>query len=78
MAQIWHCCECGIRPSDSTPSLGTFICCGYSPKKTKKERKKERRSKGKKEKASKKERKKREGGRKEEKKRKGKKKDLKG
>ena len=30
MAQIWRCCG-----SDSTPSLGTSICCRCSPKKQK-------------------------------------------
>ena len=35
-AWIWHCCGCGVcqwLSSDSTPGLGTSICCGYAPKK---------------------------------------------
>ena len=38
MAQIPRCCGCGEARgycSDSTPSLGTSICCWCSPKKTK-------------------------------------------
>ena len=37
-AWIWCCCGCGIDRwlhSDSTPSLGTSICHGCGPKKTK-------------------------------------------
>ena len=34
-AQIPHCCGCGIQAgsysSDSTPSLGTSMCCGFGP-----------------------------------------------
>ena len=33
-AQIPCCCGCGVGPStDSSPSLGTSICCGCRPKK---------------------------------------------
>ena len=45
VAQIWHAvavawaCNC---ISDSTPSLGTSICHGCSPKKTKKKKKKKK------------------------------------
>ena len=38
MARIPHCCGCGVAggcSSESTPSLGTSICCGCGPKKTK-------------------------------------------
>ena len=41
MAQIPCCCGVGWQySSDSTPSLGTSICCGCSPKKTKRKKKK--------------------------------------
>ena len=35
---VWHCCGCSIGrsySSDSTPSLGTSICRGCSPKRQK-------------------------------------------
>ena len=35
--------EAGSCGSDSTPNLGTSMCCGCGPKKTKKERKKKKR-----------------------------------
>ena len=38
MARIWRGCGCGCGgsySSDSTPSLGTFVCLEYGPKKTK-------------------------------------------
>ena len=31
--------QAGSNSSDSTPSLGTSICCGYDPKKTKRKKK---------------------------------------
>ena len=36
MAQITHCCGCGLGSFDLTPSLGTFICHRCGPKKKKK------------------------------------------
>ena len=39
VAQIWHGCDCGVGQQlqlQLTLSLGTSICLGYSPKKTKK------------------------------------------
>ena len=39
---IWGCCGCGVGGShsaNSTPSLGTFICCKGGPKKKKKKQK---------------------------------------
>ena len=41
MSRILRCCGCGQASSCSsnlTPSLGTSICCGCSPKKTKKKK----------------------------------------
>ena len=32
--------QASVSSSDSTPSLGTSICCDYGPKKTKKKREK--------------------------------------
>jgi len=40
MAQIWHCCGCGLGLQLQlcfTPSLGTYICCRCSPRGKKKE-----------------------------------------
>ena len=37
--RIWCCCGCGVgyrHSSDSTPSLGTSMCCGCGPKKQRK------------------------------------------
>ena len=51
--QIWHCRGCGIgHSSDLTPSLGTSMCCGCGPKKTKdkKQTNKNKKTKKKKEK----------------------------
>ena len=42
MARIPSCCGSGVGwcySSDSTPSLGTSLCCGYSPRKDKKKKK---------------------------------------
>jgi len=36
--RIMRCCGCGVG-SNSTPSLGTYICCWCSPKKQKKKKK---------------------------------------
>ena len=38
-ALLWAMAQAGSYSSDSTPSLGTFICHGRSPKKTKKKKK---------------------------------------
>ena len=35
VAQIWHCCGCGVSCSNSNPSLRTSLCHGCGPKKKK-------------------------------------------
>ena len=39
-ALLWAMVWASSYRSDSTPSLGTSICCGYGPKKTKRQKKK--------------------------------------
>ena len=45
-AWILHCCGCGCgcKLYNSTPSLGTSICCSRGPQKTKREKKEKKKN----------------------------------